>query len=174
MERNIVLSNVRKHIFPNQWEETLCVEFPTLHSLLLSMISNNPDDRPTAHTVVQNIQSILEGFTISSLDKHGHEGAILLRVETMPREDGLRYTMDLIREAALPIQIDIVQYGLRGGSNKGQTKSIMEFAIVPKPCTVEGDENEYCPNRLGKSLVNRLNENSEVLLVRQVSATKYT
>jgi serine/threonine protein kinase len=176
MERNIVLSNVRKNIFPEKWEETLGVEFPTLHSLLLSMISNKPEDRPTAHTVVQNIQSILEGFTITSLDKHDHEGAILLRVETMPREDVLRYTMDLIREAALPFTIDIAQYGLRGGSNKGQMKSIMEFAIVPKAGATEeeGSSNDYCPTRLGNSLVNKLNENPDVLLVRQVSATKYT
>jgi hypothetical protein len=173
MERNIVLSNLRKKIFPDNWIETLGVEFPTLHSLLLSMISNRPEDRPTAQTVVQNIKSILEGFTISSLDRHDHDDAILLRVETLPREDVLKWTMDLIREAARPFSMDIVQYGLRGGTNKGQTKSIMEFAIVPH-LSSEEDREGVCATNLGNRLVDTLSDNPDVILVRQVSATKYT
>jgi hypothetical protein len=170
MERTIVLGDLRQHRFPDQWNKNVKAEFPGLHALLLSMLSNQPEDRPTAHAIVQGIRSILEGFTISSLDKHDHEGAILLRVETKPREDVLRYTMDLVREAALPIAIDIVQYGLRGGSNQGQMKSVMEFAIVPH-LQVENTENGTI--NLGASLVSKLNENADVLIARQVSATKY-
>lgn len=170
MERTIVLSELRNYHFPKQWTTTVKSEFPGLHSLLLSMISNRPEDRPTADAIVQGIRSILEGFTISSLDKHGHEGAILLRVETKPREDVLRHTMDLVREAALPVEIDIVQYGLRGGSNKGQTKSIMEFAIVSHQ---EDENTENTATGLGASLVSWLNDNEEVLLARQISAAKY-
>jgi hypothetical protein len=173
MERNIVLSKLRNHILPDQWKENVA-DFPKLHSLLLSMISNTPGDRPTAQAVVQRIQSILEGFTISSLDKRHYEGSILLRVEIMFRENGLHQIMDLLRQAALPNLIDIVQYGLRSSTVKGGgMKSIMEFAIVPRP---EQPEHalECCPARVGKVLVNTLSENPQVLLIRQVSATKYT
>jgi hypothetical protein len=172
MERNIVLSKLRNHTFPDQWNETVAVDFPKLHSLLLSMISNKAGDRPTAEAVVQRIQSILEGFTISSLDKHYYEGSILLRVEIMFRENGLHQTMDLLRQAALPNLIDIVQYGLRSSTIKGGMKSIMEFAIVQRP---EQPENapEYSIARVGELLVNTLRENPQVLLIRQVSATKY-
>jgi len=172
MERNIVLSKLRNHIVPDQWSETVAVDFPKLHSLLLSMISNKPLDRPTAQAVVQQIQSILEGFTISSLDKRDYEGSILLRVEIMFRENGLHQIMDLLRRAALPNLIDIVQYGLRSSTMKGGMKSIMEFAIVPRPA-----QPEHAPEctlaRVGELLVNTLKENPEVLLIRQVSATKY-
>lgn len=167
MERTIVLSELRKQQFPEQWTKTVQVEFPNLHNLLVSMISNQPEQRPCADDIVQGIRSILEGFTISSLDKHGHDGAILLRVETTPREDVLRHTMELVREAAAPVSIDIVQYGLRGGSNKGHMKSIMEFAIVPH---VEGEEKAA---ELGATLVSTLTGKEEVLLARQVTATKY-
>ncbi|KAG7371225.1 WD40 repeat-containing protein [Nitzschia inconspicua] len=169
MERTIVLSELRNHHFPEQWTKSVQSEFPSLHTLLLSMISNKPEDRPCADEIVQGIRSILEGFTISSLDKHDHDGAILLRVETEPREDVLRYTMDLVREAALPVSIDIVQYGLRGGSNRGQMKSIMEFAIVPH---LE-DDNGDTTTELGSTLVSALNQKEEVLVARQVSASKY-
>eukprot|EP00536_Pseudo-nitzschia_multiseries_P016673 jgi/Psemu1/263806/estExt_Genewise1Plus.C_11940008 len=173
MERTIVLNKLRNHILPDRWMETVAVDFPKLHSLLLSMISNKPEDRPAAQAVVQRIQSILEGFTISSLDKRYYEGSILLRVETMFRENGLHQTMDLLRQAALPNLIDIVQYGLRSSSNKGQMKSIMEFAIVPRPEQPE-DAPECSPASIGALLVKTLSDNPQVLLIRQVSATKYT
>ena len=173
MERNIVLSKLRNHIFPSQWEDSVAVDFPTLHSLLLSMISNNPGDRPTAQAVVQRIQSILEGFTISSLDKRDYEGSILLRVEIMFRENGLHQTMDLLKEAALPTLIEIGQYGLRSSTINGGMKSIMEFAIVLRPEQPE-DAPECSPARVGEILVNALSDNPQVLLIRQVSATKYS
>ena len=173
MERNIVLSKLRNHIVPDQWLETVAVDFPKLQSLLLSMISNKPEDRPTAQAVVQRIQSILEGFTISSLDKRDYEGSILLRVEIMFRENGLHQTMDLLRQAALPNLIDVVQYGLRSSSNKGPMKSIMEFAIVPRPQQPE-DAPERSRTSIGELLVKTLSENPQVLLIRQVSASKYT
>mmetsp|Transcript_15936 Transcript_15936/g.36764 ORF Transcript_15936/g.36764 Transcript_15936/m.36764 type:complete len:1474 (+) Transcript_15936:148-4569(+) len=173
MERNKELSKLRNHILPDDWMETVAVDFPKLNSLLLSMISNKPEDRPAAKAVVQRIQSILEGFTISSLDKRYYEGSILLRVEIMFRENGLHQTMDLLRQVALPNLIDIVQYGLRSSSNKGQMKSIMEFAIVPRP---EQPDNapECSPASIGALLVKTLSDNPQVLLIRQVSATKYT
>ncbi|VEU43327.1 unnamed protein product [Pseudo-nitzschia multistriata] len=186
MERNIVLSNLRNHILPNLWTETVAVDFPRLNSLVLSMISNKPKDRPTAQAVVEQIQSVLEGFTISSLDKRDYEGSILLRVEIMFCENGLHKTMNLLREAALPNLIDIVQYGLRSSTSKGQMKSIMEFAIVPRPQQPEDepeDAPECSPASIGALMVKKLSEktlsektpcdNPQVLLIRQVSATKY-
>ena len=163
MERNIVLSKLRNHIFPDQWHVSVAPTFPSLHSLLLSMISNKSADRPTADTVVRSIRSILEGFTITSLDKHQHEGSILIRVEAKPREDVLRHTMQLVKQAASPHEVEITQYGLRGGTNK----AIMEFAIAA-PCS---DEDR---TSLGNQLVSQMSQYSHVLLIRQVSATKYT
>lgn len=162
MERTIVLSNLRNHQFPDEWMDSVRPAFPTLHTLLQSMISNSPADRPTAVIVVSSIQTILEGFTISSIDKQHHENAILLRVEAKPREDVLRHTMKLVEEAAYPDIIEIVQYGLRGGTNK----AVMEFAISTAKC---GD-----PTALGNTLVDRLDKCEEILLIRQVSGTKYT
>jgi hypothetical protein len=179
MERNIVLSNLRNHTLPDHWVNHVVPDFPTLHSLLLSMISNQPGSRPTAASVVQTIESILDGFTISSLDKHHYKDCILLRVETRPREDVLRHTMQLILNAALPDKIEIVQYGLRGGTNK----AIMEFAIRHEVAVlareVGTDENDSrsngcLPTQLGNLLVNLLSDDPEVLLIRQVSATAYT
>ena len=172
MERNIVLSKLRNHIVPDQWNETVAVDFPKLHSLLLSMISNTPGDRPTAQAVVKTIQSILEEFTISSLDKGDYDGSILLRVEIMFRENGLHQMMDLLRQTALPNLIDIAQYGLRSSTINGEMKSIMEFAVVPRPEQPE-DAPEYSPTRVGELLVNTLSQNPQVLLIRRVSA-KYT
>jgi hypothetical protein len=174
MERNIVLTKLRNHILPDQWMESVAVDFPKLHTLLFSMISNKPEDRPDAAAVVRTVQSILEGFTISSLDRRDYEGSILLRVETLFRENGLHQTMDLLRQAALPVLIDIVQYGLRSGTNQGQMKSIMEFAIVPRPQQEEKDPSKCSPSSIGELLVKTLSDNQQVLLIRQVSATKYT
>jgi hypothetical protein len=162
MERTIVLSKLRNHIFPDQWMEAVEPAFPTLHSLLQSMVSNNPGDRPTAVVVVRSIQTILEEFTISSIDKHHHETAILLRVEAKPREDVLRHTINLVKEAACPECIEIAQYGLRGGTNK----AVMEFAVSSSTCKDQAV--------LGNTLVKRLGQCDEVLLIRQVSGTKYT
>jgi hypothetical protein len=162
MERTIVLSKLRNHIFPDQWEANVAPAFPTLHSLLQSMISNIPAERPTAVIVVRSIKTILEGFTISSIDKHHHENAILLRVEAKPRDDVLRHTIDLVKEAACPECIEIQQYGLRGGTNK----AVMEFAVSSSTCKDQAV--------LGNTLVKRLGECDEVLLIRQVSGTKYT
>lgn len=149
-------------MFPSGWMDGVKPAFPTLHSLLESMLSSRPADRPSATIVARNIQGILEGFTISSIDKHHHESAILLRVEAKPRDDVLRHTIDLVKEAALPDTIEIIQYGLRGGT----TKAVMEFAISSVDC-----QDRVA---LGHLLVSKLGGCDEVLLIRQVSGTKYT
>lgn len=164
MERYIVMNKLRNQCFPDQWNNSMKPAFPGLHSLLVSMISSNPRDRPTARVVVERIQSILSGLTISSLDKkHQHEGAILLRVEAQPREDVLRHTIELLKESAKPTDVDVLQYGLRGGTNE----AVMEFAIR----LVGGNSQDT--SSMVKVLVNRMKEYREILLIRQVSATKY-
>jgi hypothetical protein len=172
MERMIELSKLRNHVIPDQWLTSVKPAFPILHTVLLSMISNNPADRPTADTVARSIQSILEGFTITSLDKHHHEGSILLRVEAKPREDVLRHTIQLVMEAASPEDIEILQYGLRGGTNK----AIMEFAIAASSPTATNTAAVGADHfsSLGNLLVTRMSKCPDVLLIRQVSATKYT
>ena len=175
MERHIVFSKLRNHTFPDEWHEDVASAFPTLHALLCSMISNRPSERPTAEAVAREVQSILEEFTITSLDKDHYEcGAILLRVEAKPREDVLRHTIELVKEASQPDNIEIAQYGLRGGTNK----TIMEFAIRP---VLDGTEDEEegegssasSPSALGSRLVANLSESNDLLLIRQVSGTKY-
>ncbi|KAL3927285.1 MAG: hypothetical protein SGBAC_013147, partial [Bacillariaceae sp.] len=164
MERYIVMNKLRNHCFPDQWNICMKPLFPGLHSLLVSMISNIPRDRPSAHIVVERIQSILSGLTISSLDKrHQHEGAILLRIEAQPREDVLRHTIELLKESARPTDVDVLQYGLRGGTNE----AVMEFAI-----SLGGGIAEETSSMV-EILVNRMKEFPEILLIRQVSATKY-
>jgi hypothetical protein len=170
MERMICLSQLRNHVFPDQWLSSVKPAFPILHTVLLSMMSNNPADRPTADTVARSIQSILEGFTITSLDKHHHEGSILLRVEAKPREDVLRHTIQLVMEAASPEDIEILQYGLRGGTNK----AIMEFAIAASSTATNTGVGADRFSSLGNLLVTRMSKCPDVLLIRQVSATKYT
>jgi hypothetical protein len=81
--------------------------------------------------------------------------------------------MQLVRDAALPDAIEIVQYGLKGGTNK----AIMEFAVRHDKSRVEGgDDDADCCRRtqLGNLLVDRLSVDPEVLLIRQVSVTKYS
>jgi len=126
------------------------------------MISNSAGERPNAETVVNRIQSILEEFTITSLDKAQHlEGSTLLRVETKPRQDVLRHTIEILKDAAQPDTVEIIQYGLRGGTNK----AIMEFAVV---CSSSEDAS------FGDRLVERMRGDPEVLLIREVSASQYS
>ena len=164
MERYIVMNKLRNHIFPDHWLAKVKPAFPSLHTLLLSMLSNSPSERPTAHVVAQSIEAILEKMTISSLDqKHQREGSILLRVEAKPRDDVLRHTIELLKEAAAPTHIDILQYGLRGGT----TEAIMEFALG---LDKKEDEvvSDVSSDTLVSKLVHRMSECSEIILIRQI------
>jgi hypothetical protein len=172
MERLTVFSKLRDQVFPAQWLITIKPAFPALHDILKSMISNSPSQRPTAEAVARAIQSILEEYTIQSLDKqHQQDGSLLLRVEAKPREDVLRHTIKLIQDAASPHDVEIVQYGLRGGTNK----AIMEFAI--RSCGSEedggGETAISSASTLGSSIVSKMKPLDGILLIRQVSASKH-
>jgi serine/threonine protein kinase len=161
MERNICLSQLRCLRFPETWHATVGRGFPTLQNLIKSMLSPNPNERPTAGVVAQHIQSILGEFTIQSLDLQDAPGTILLRVEAEHRDDVLRYTMQCIQNVAeeddaAEGKIEIVQYGLRSSNrNKDKPTAVMEFAL-----------RSSLP---GTMFVEYLRKRPEVFVVRQVS-----
>ena len=168
MERLTVFSKLRDQVFPEHWLKHTKPSFPTLHTLLVSMISNRQSERPSAEIVARTTQSILQEYTIQSLDKHHQQdGSLLLRVEATPREDVLPYTIELLKEVAAPEKVEIMQYGLRGGTNK----AIMEFAISSSGCS--NDENTATStSALGSAIVSKMNQCQGIILVREVSASK--
>lgn len=160
MERNICISRLReKHEFPSDWETSVSKSFPTLRELILTMLSNNPGERPKASAVAEHVQDVLGELTIISVD-NGNKTAdnlILIRVEADSEPDTLSNTMDQIRQAAHPGSIDILQYGLSQTKN---SHTIMEFALRSSP-DVEA-----------AVLVTRLKERPRVLTARQVSLSQ--
>lgn len=159
MERNICLSRLRDYRFPDDWEKKVGAAFPTLKGLITRMLSKKPAERPTAETIVTEIQSILGEFTILSLDsQHGPE-VILLRVEAENRDDALGHTIKLIRSASEgSTPVNVVQYGLRSAFSNNRPAAIMEFALESSN-----------PRQQGPELVSRLAVRPEIFKVRQVS-----
>jgi serine/threonine protein kinase len=161
MERSVCLTNLRAHKFPSDWNKKVGTSFPTLQSLITSMLNKVPNKRPTSVEVAERIQSILGEFTIVSLDKeHGPE-TILLRVEAEYRDDALGHTIKLIK--SIPVHDDgspvkVAQYGLRSSSSGDQPTAIMEFAI-----------QSAFPKAAGRELVLQLSKRPEIFKVRQVS-----
>ena len=123
-ERYKEFCGIRKGQYPSYWNSHVKKTFPSLHNILLLMLSPTPSKRPSAADVSDHIDKLLTEYTVQSLDKSwGKKGAILLRVEADEEEGVLTATMKLIKTAA-PNAI-IQQYGLRGQGSK----AIMEFAI---------------------------------------------
>ena len=157
MERNICISRLRdKHEFPSDWDSTVTASFPTLRELLLSMLSNKPENRPKASDVADHIQDVLGELTIISVgtEETSSENLILLRVEADSDPDALANTMGQIRQAAQPGSVDILQYGL---SQSKDSHTIMEFALRSSPEVEAG------------VLVSRLKQRPRILTARQVS-----
>lgn len=124
MERNIVFSRLRQREFPQDWHDSVARSFPIVHSLVSSMLSPRPQDRPSAETVASRVESLLGEYTVLYLDPKGHSGGcILIRVEAAAHEGVLPQTIQLIKDAAPSVEIE--QYGLRGQDSK----AIMEFAL---------------------------------------------
>lgn len=127
MERYKEFSGIRKGCFPAYWVSRVQTSFPTLHELLVQMISETASERPSADAVSDQIDSLLREYSVQSLDKSwGEKGALLLRVEANETEGILAHSMKLIK-AASPCST-VLQYGLRGQSSK----AIMEFALELK------------------------------------------
>ncbi|KAL7535262.1 hypothetical protein ACHAXR_010499, partial [Thalassiosira sp. AJA248-18] len=153
MERYKEFGCIRTGKFPASWNSHIKSSFPTLHDLLVQMISDSAAKRPTADAISDHIDSLLREYSIQSLDKAwGEKGALLLRVEAEEKEGVLADAMKLIKEAAP--QATILQYGLRGQASR----AIMEFAL-------ETQEKET--NASVEKIISRLQENA--MLVRRVS-----
>uniref|UniRef100_A0A7S2LBQ7 non-specific serine/threonine protein kinase n=1 Tax=Leptocylindrus danicus TaxID=163516 RepID=A0A7S2LBQ7_9STRA len=157
MERAVTLKKLHNSEFPDAWQSTVAASFPTLHSLLTSMLSVQPSKRPSAATIEDNIDKILGGYTVFSLDRGGanEKGSIYLRVEADEVEGILRETTELINATSPFVMIQ--QYSLKGQSRK----AIMEFALSLPPGG-EGVE-------LLSDVCNRLRENDHIDIVRRVT-----
>jgi serine/threonine protein kinase len=127
MERMRVFDSIRRKnfVFPEKWHLNVAKHFPSVHRLLLSMLSHDPKERPTASEVAADIESLLSEYTVLSLDQSSIlvDGVIFVRVETEDTEGSLARTINIIKDLS-PV-IHIHQYGLRV---KG-SKKIMEFAL---------------------------------------------
>eukprot|EP00816_Leptocylindrus_hargravesii_P013682 CAMPEP_0196802688 /NCGR_PEP_ID=MMETSP1362-20130617/2257_1 /TAXON_ID=163516 /ORGANISM="Leptocylindrus danicus, Strain CCMP1856" /LENGTH=1432 /DNA_ID=CAMNT_0042174047 /DNA_START=91 /DNA_END=4389 /DNA_ORIENTATION=+ len=157
MERAVTLKKLHNSEFPDAWQSTVAASFPTLHSLLTSMLSVQPSKRPCAATIEDSIDKILGGYTVFSLDQGGanEKGSIYLRVEADEVEGILRETTELIN-ATSPFVL-IQQYSLKGQNGK----AIMEFALS-LPSGGEGVD-------LLSDVCTRLRENDHIDIVRRVS-----
>jgi len=164
MERYQAFSGIRKGNFPSYWNLHVKTTFPTLHKLLVQMISNSAAERPSADVVSDCIDSLLREYSVQSLDKSWEkEGAVLLRVEAEEKEGILACVMKHIKDAVPHAKI--LQYGLRGQTSNAITETcsipnltIMEFAIV-----IEGDEQ----TKSVETIFSRLREHK--MTVRQIS-----
>lgn len=151
MERYKEFGGIRKGQYPAYWVTHVQTSFPSLHDLLVEMISDTPSDRPTAEAVSDHVDSLLREYTVQSLDKSwGEKGALLLRVEAEEKEGILAHTMKLIKDASPHSKI--LQYGLRGQEAKtGQaSKAIMEFALE-----LRDDEKVACIKNMSLLLENQ-------------------
>jgi hypothetical protein len=153
MERNIVFSHLRQRSFPDAWQAGLARSFPSVHSLVQSMLSPRSTDRPSADIVASRLESLLGEYTVLSLDKkrHAKDGCTLLRVEACADEGILPRTIQRIKDTAP--EVIIVQYGLRGEGSK----AIMEFAL-----STESDDSM-------KRVLEELRQASDIHVVRQIS-----
>ncbi len=123
MERCKEFTGIRQRCFPAYWAHVQ-TSFPTLHELLIQMITETASERPSADVVSDRIDSLLREYSAQSLDKSwGEKGALLLRVEAEETEGVLAHSMKLIKDASPCAKV--LQYGLRGQSSK----AIMEFAL---------------------------------------------
>eukprot|EP00521_Asterionellopsis_glacialis_P010545 CAMPEP_0195292734 /NCGR_PEP_ID=MMETSP0707-20130614/10747_1 /TAXON_ID=33640 /ORGANISM="Asterionellopsis glacialis, Strain CCMP134" /LENGTH=1451 /DNA_ID=CAMNT_0040353279 /DNA_START=120 /DNA_END=4475 /DNA_ORIENTATION=+ len=162
MERHIVFEGIRRRAFPKSWNDNVAMSFPSLHSLLESMLSPKPAERPSAASVAQHISSLLGEYTVLSLDRSkAHiEGTVFLRVEAKAVEGVLPRAIKLIKEAAPGV--NIAEYGLRGQ----ESKSILEFALSSE----ESPSAESDWSRSLQDIMEKMEESEDINLVRQVSA----
>lgn len=144
MERAQEFGGIRKGIFPTYWNSHIKTSFPTMHDLLIQMISDSAAERPTADAVSDRMDSLLREYSVQSLDKSwGKKGALLLRVEAEEKEGVLASAMKLIKDAAP--DSTILQYGLRSQASL----AIMEFALE-----IDGDEKNASVDNISSRLHN--------------------
>jgi len=126
MERFKVFEGIRRQSFPQAWKDSVAEQFPSLDKILTKMLSCTPKERPSAGEVASHVESLLNEYTVLSLDHTtAREGSIFLRVEANNSNEGiLTRTTKLIEESAS--NVTILQYSLKG-QEKG---AIMEFALI--------------------------------------------
>mmetsp|Transcript_22623 Transcript_22623/g.26227 ORF Transcript_22623/g.26227 Transcript_22623/m.26227 type:complete len:1631 (-) Transcript_22623:17-4909(-) len=165
MERMQVFKGIKERIFPDDWHSTVKQQFPSVHELLMSMLSHNPNERPTAAEVASRIQSLLGEYTVLSLDKTSHvEGNIFVRVEAENNEGVLARTVNVISKHA-----KIVQYSLRGQENK----AVMEFALEIQGLDIlDSDKTMTQTKNRVDSMFKALQESDEIKNIRQISDEK--
>ncbi|KAL7554385.1 hypothetical protein ACHAWF_017830 [Thalassiosira exigua] len=153
MERYKEFSGIRKGAFPSYWDSHVKSSFPTMHDLLVQMISISAAERPSADAVSDHMDSLLREYSVQSLDKSwGKKGALLLRVETEEKDGVLASAMKLIKESAPDSKI--LQYGLRGQA----ARAIMEFALQ-----IKDDDRKASVQRISSRL------HDHAMNVRQLS-----
>ena len=165
MERFKAFEGIRKSVpeFPKSWYNTVAKQFPVIHSLIQTMISHNPKDRPSAVQVSNQIESLLSEYTVLLLDRTGakrQEGSIFLRVEATDSEGILARTIQTIKATSL--DVSIAQYSLQGHENK----AIMEFALILKSSLTQSED--IATGNLQK-IIQTLENSEEVKLVRQLN-----
>jgi hypothetical protein len=162
MERAVTLRKLHDGIFPKVWHSSVSKSFPSLHPLLVSMLSVIPSERPTANSISDDIEVILGGYTVFSLDRSSKmsDGSIYFRVEANEVEGILPRITQLIRNVSSLINIQ--QYSLKGQSGK----AIMEFAILLPPDG--GPENIDVLSEI----LQQLNGDSEVQIARRITGVR--
>lgn len=161
MERDKVFSGIKQQEqkFPLEWHSTVVKHFPTVHSLLVNMLSHDPRRRPTAAEVVEHVEGLLSQYTVQSLDRTSHrEGHVFLRIEAEDNEGVLARTIKLIKESST--EVKIVQYSLRGQ----EKKAIMEFSLDLEGCLLD----TYDTTELDH-ILRTLQDCTEINVVRQIN-----
>ena len=178
MERHICFHQVRSSCtFPEAWNSTVKLPFPTLDEIVRSMLSLEPKNRPPADRIARHIQGLLDEHSVTLNVAHRDDdqdhNIIFVRVEAKPLPDILKSTIQFIHEASSPQSVDIVQYGMRSSSkspsksgNKPQQKpekrAVLEFALSSE------DVDSTVLASWATGLVSKLEEHDEIIVARHV------
>lgn len=165
MERIKVFQGIksRQQEFPEAWHLTIAKQFPSVHKLVVSMLSHDPNERPTASAVVNQIETLLDEYTVLSLDRKYYQGGYtLMRIEAESEEGVYARTKKLIMDSSPYVKI--ANWSIRGKD----TKTIMEFALELEeiPDSSHLDENEM------DKVFHSLNNSPEIHVVRQINDEK--
>ena len=178
MERHICFQQVRSSCtFPEPWNRTVKLPFPTLDELVRSMLSLEPKSRPSADKIARHIQGLLDEHSVTLNVAHRDDdqdhNIIFVRVEAKPLPDILKSTIQFIHDASSPQSVDIVQYGMRSSTKntgksvtkpqpKPEKRAILEFALSSE------DVDSTMLASWATGLVSKLEEHDEIIVARHV------
>ena len=162
MERIKVFEGIRRRTIyiPSKWHQNVANHFPSIHTLLITMLSHDPKTRPTAAEVTTHIESLLSEYTVHSLDQSlQYEDSIFLRIEAEDNENALARTINVIRGSS-PL-VHILQYSLKAKDSK----KIMEFALsIATPPNDSTKQSEVL-----ETMFATLRSQEEINVVRQIN-----